>query len=537
MECCLLSILMKRINNIIDVKNKRNLLVLALLIPLMVTGAPRKGRWSEEKANQWYYSQPWAVGCDYIVSNAINQIEMWQESTFSPELIDKELAMAEELGFNTVRLFLHDLVYEADPKGFKARIAQVLDICENHGIKVVMTFFTNGGKFDNVSLGDQPDPIPGVHNPEWRQTPGAQVVNDPSQWGRLEKYVKDILKTYKHDDRIYCWCIYNEPENDNRGANSLPLMREAFKWGWEVNPDQPLTAPYASLMASDDRSNLAIWGFLAENCDIMSFHCYNPVYTLMDKYINPLKKMNRPIICTECVGRPANTLFDMYAICKKENIGVLSFGLLDSKMQCKFHWDSKEGAAEPKIWFHDLFHADGTPYDQKEIDFIKQITADKTMDPNAEPQTVMVQRITMKGRNLTTCMTVQQEDGKMRLHIPASQLKDLKRITVIPDFGRARIGEDGYYALPDGTVCPFVYKDEKVYTAKEFSNPVLGVKTPRQMYRSEINGMASSVWVEAYRGAQEYYTRYIFRLGEAGVMPQEDIIIDFIPVMNETDLK
>ena len=111
-------------------KISRILLVLALLMPLMATAAPRNGRWSEEKANQWYYSQPWAVGCDYIVSNAINQIEMWQESTFSPELIDKELAMAEDLGFNTVRLFLHDLVYAADPKGFKSRVSQVLDICE-----------------------------------------------------------------------------------------------------------------------------------------------------------------------------------------------------------------------------------------------------------------------------------------------------------------------------------------------------------------------------------------------------------------------
>ena len=514
-----------------------NLLVLALLIPFVATGAPRKGRWSEEKANQWYYSQEWPVGCDYIVSNAINQIEMWQESTFSPELIDKELAMAEDLGFNTVRLFLHDLVYQADPKGFKERIEQVLNICEDHGIKVVMTFFTNGGKFDNVSLGPQPDPTPGVHNPEWRQTPGAEVVNDPAQWPRLERYVKDILKTFKKDNRIYCWCIYNEPENDNRGANSLPLMREAFKWGWEINPDQPLTAPYASLMANDDRSNLAIWGFLAENCDIMSFHCYNPVYTLMDKYITPLKKMNRPIICTECVGRPANTLFDMYAICKKENIGVLSFGLLDSKMQCKFHWDSKPGAAEPRVWFHDLFHADGTPYDQKEIDFIKLITADKTMDPLAIPQTVMVQKLTMKGRNITTCVKLNEIGDTLRLCIPVSELKDMKRVTVTPDFGRAKVGTDGYYAFSDGTIYTFKYRDDKTFTLKEMPCATLGVKTPRQMYMSQITGMAQTVWLQAYRGAQEYQTKYIFILGEAGVNPDEDIIIDFIPVKEETELK
>lgn len=487
-----------------------------LLLPVLVDAAPRKGRWSEEKANEWYYSQDWAVGCDYIVSDAINQIEMWQESTFNPTLIDKELAVAEELGFNTVRLFLHDLVYESDPKGFKMRVAQVLDICEIHGIKVVMTFFTNGGKFDDVKLGQQPEPTPGIHNPEWRQTPGAKAVNDPAQWPRLEKYVKDILKTFKNDKRIYCWCLYNEPENDNRGANSLPLMRETFKWAWEVNPDQPLTAPYASLMANDDRSNLAVWGFLAENCDIMSFHCYNPVATLMDKYINPLKKMNRPIICTECVGRPANTLFDMYAICRKENIGVLSFGLFDSKMQCKFHWDSKKGAKEPKVWFHDIFHADGTPYDQKEIDFIKDITADKKMVRGQLPKTMMADRFDTKGRNRRVCMKPFSVTADILIfRISAEELSDLKRIVLTPDFISAEIDSEGSFILPDGTNWGFEYKDAKSYTSEASAGTSLKINTPEASYEAYVRGCEGYVSVSAIRLAQKHYTRYIIDVAGA----------------------
>ena len=487
-----------------------------LLLPVLVDAAPRKGRWSEEKANEWYYSQDWAVGCDYIVSDAINQIEMWQESTFNPALIDKELAVAEELGFNTVRLFLHDLVYESDPKGFKMRVAQVLDICEIHGIKVVMTFFTNGGKFDDVKLGQQPEPTPGIHNPEWRQTPGAKAVNDPAQWPRLEKYVKDILKTFRHDNRIYCWCLYNEPENDNRGAHSLPLMRETFKWAWEVNPDQPLTAPYASLMANDDRSNLAVWGFLAENCDIMSFHCYNPVATLMDKYINPLKKMNRPIICTECVGRPANTLFDMYAICRKENIGVLSFGLFDSKMQCKFHWDSKKGAKEPKVWFHDIFHADGTPYDQKEIDFIKEITADKKMTQGKAPLTVMADKWDVKGRNYRSCIApVCAKYDTLVFRIKAEDLQNLKKVVLAPDFIAPEIASEGVFILPDGTNWGFEYKDAKSYTSEASAGTSLKINTPEASYEAYVRGCEGYVSVSAIRLAQKHYTRYIIDVAGA----------------------
>lgn len=487
-----------------------------LLLPVLVDAAPRNGRWSEEKANEWYYSQDWAVGCDYIVSDAINQLEMWQVSTFNPQLIEKELTVAEDLGFNTVRLFLHDLVYEADPKGFKQRIAKVLDICESHGIKVVMTFFTNGGKFDGVALGEQPGPTPGIHNPEWRQTPGAKAVNNPAEWPRLEKYVKDILKTFRKDKRIYCWCLYNEPENDNRGANSLPLMRETFKWAWEVNPDQPLTAPYASLMANDDRSNLAIWGFLAENCDIMSFHCYNPVATLMDKYINPLKKMNRPIICTECVGRPANTLFDMYAICRKENIGVLSFGLFDSKMQCKFHWDSKKGAKEPKIWFHDIFHADGTPYDQKEIDFIKDITADKKMVRGQLPKTMMADRFDTKGRNRRVCMKpFSVTADTLIFRISAEELSDLKRIVLTPDFISAEIDSEGSFILPDGTKWGFEYKDAKSYTSEASAGTSLKINTPESSYEAYVRGCDGYVSASAIRLAQKHYTRYIIDVAGA----------------------
>src|SRR5690606_6478205 len=75
---------------------------------------PRE-RWSEEKANSWYAEQPWIVGCNFVPSTAINQIEMWQKDTFDPETIDRELGWASDLGFNAVRVFFHNLVWEENP--------------------------------------------------------------------------------------------------------------------------------------------------------------------------------------------------------------------------------------------------------------------------------------------------------------------------------------------------------------------------------------------------------------------------------------
>src|SRR5579864_2715056 len=91
--------------------------------------------WSTEKAATWYEQQPWLVGSNYIPTDAINELEMWQAQTFNPAQIDKELGWAEGLGMNTMRVFLHDLLWQEDPEGFKKRIDQFLQISSRHHIK------------------------------------------------------------------------------------------------------------------------------------------------------------------------------------------------------------------------------------------------------------------------------------------------------------------------------------------------------------------------------------------------------------------
>lgn len=186
--------------------NRLNILIAAILFLLTATGCAQQAeRWSAEKANTWYASQKWPVGINYVTATAINQFEMWQEETFDPKTMELELGRAEELGFNTVRIFLHDMVWEADPAGFKQRLDTFLGICQKHGMRAIVTFFTNGGRFENPKLGAQPASVQGVHNSQWIQSPGAPSVNDPSTYPRLERYVKDVMTTFKTDDRILLW--------------------------------------------------------------------------------------------------------------------------------------------------------------------------------------------------------------------------------------------------------------------------------------------------------------------------------------------
>src|SRR5258705_8739230 len=105
------------------------LLILIVLLCSTSLGAPSR-KWSQQKANLWYQKQPWLVGSNYIPATAINELEMWQADTFDPQRIDKELGWAGSIGMNTMRVFLHHLMWKQDPVGFQRRVNTFLNMCE-----------------------------------------------------------------------------------------------------------------------------------------------------------------------------------------------------------------------------------------------------------------------------------------------------------------------------------------------------------------------------------------------------------------------
>src|SRR5258708_1684321 len=100
--------------------------ILVLVCLFVVSSAIARERWTEEQARAWGEKMPWLVGCNYGPSTAINELEMWQAETFDLPTIDRELGWAQGLGFNSVRVFLHDLAYRQDPEGFLKRMDQCL---------------------------------------------------------------------------------------------------------------------------------------------------------------------------------------------------------------------------------------------------------------------------------------------------------------------------------------------------------------------------------------------------------------------------
>ena len=151
---------------------KRSLLCVAAALLLTLTAATacqtKPGeRWSVEKAQAWYAAQPWPVGCVYMPSYGGTPVEIWGKEYFNPEVVDRELGLAEGLGFNAIRIFLCDIVWQDDPDGFMERLEETVRLADKHGLRILMTFFTNGGTIKNPYLGPQPQPVPGVHNSVW----------------------------------------------------------------------------------------------------------------------------------------------------------------------------------------------------------------------------------------------------------------------------------------------------------------------------------------------------------------------------------
>jgi hypothetical protein len=344
------------------------LLALACASPARTTPRQEAGaRWTAERANAWYAKQPWLVGCNFIPSTAINQLEMWQADTFDPATIDRELGWAaNKLGFNTVRVFLHDLAYQADPPGFKQRVGKFLEIADRHGIRPLFVIFDDCWNQD-PKAGKQPAPKPGIHNSGWVQSPSTKVVCDPEQWDRLEKYVTDVVGTFANDRRILMWDLYNEPGNEKLNDKSKGLLTQVFAWARKAKPSQPLTVgPWR-----DDKTLNPI---MLENSDVITFHEYNDAKALQG-HIERLKKLGRPLICTEWMARTHGSRVATHLpIFHGEKVGCYIWGLVSGKTQTIYPWRSKPNAPEPKEWFHDLFRADGTAFDAKEVELFRTLT-------------------------------------------------------------------------------------------------------------------------------------------------------------------
>lgn len=364
-------------------------LLATLLAVAPMAHANDGARWTPAEADAWYAKQEWLVGANYTTSNAINQLEMFQADTFDPEAIDRELGWAhEQFGMNTMRVYLHDLLWQQDPQGFIKRVDTFLSIAEKHGIRPMLVLFDSCWDPD-PKLGPQHRPIPGVHNSGWVQSPSRHMLVDPANDKHFREYVEGVVGAFANDKRVLAWDLWNEPDNPGGGnymdkqlkgeqERIAQLLPQIFDWARAKKPTQPLTSgvwigddwsPGAASLTSIQRTQL-------ERSDVITFHNYEQPEAFVSR-VAQLKKYGRPLICTEWLARGAGSNVDtILPIARRESIGMINWGFVNGAIQTRFPWDSWQRPytmEPPTVWFHDLLKADGTPYRAREAELFRKL--------------------------------------------------------------------------------------------------------------------------------------------------------------------
>jgi hypothetical protein len=335
----------------------------------------------------------WLVGCNFIPSTAENDLEMWQADTFDPKTIDRELGRAQGLGFNCVRVFLHNLLWQQDSKGFLDRMDQFLAIADKHHIKVTFVIFDSCWDPD-LKLGPQPPPRPQVHNSRWVQCPGREYMAHPEQLDELKPYAQGVIGHFRDDKRFAFWDVYNEPSNlngnsyqkeepPNKQESALLLLKKTFAWVREMKPEQPLTSGVWDHWSNPGTTAATeITKIQLGESDIITFHDYGNVKHF-ERTFQDLRRYGRPLVCTEYTVRLTGTFNPILGYFREQNVGALNWGLVSAKTQTIYPWDSWEKTCtnESPVWFHDIFHKDGAPYRPAEVEYIRSITIGKAKTP------------------------------------------------------------------------------------------------------------------------------------------------------------
>lgn len=306
------------------------------------------------------------VGSNYTPAYASNQVQMWHD--FRPDVIEKELsAAARYYGINTVRVYLHNMVYDAGKEELLKRIEQFLGICQRHGIRPGFTFFDDCHRHSGVTLETQP-PIKGYHNGRWAALQDAERKDE--NLPKFKSYVQDIVSAHRDDKRVLWWEVYNEP---NMGDPFTARIRAlAYGWAKACNPTQPVLACW------DDNPST----------DIVNAHNYSSDFSGWDGQadMNP----GKGTVFTEAgarwmAPRPSNAepCEVMHWLTGRKAAGrsvpgvYLCWELMAGNSNCRWYWGTPNDTPEPTIPWCGLMWPDATPVSLAEAEAIRRYTTGK----------------------------------------------------------------------------------------------------------------------------------------------------------------
>lgn len=308
------------------------------------------------------------VGSNYTPAYCVNAVQMWHD--FRPEVIEKELKAAQKYyGINTLRVYLHNLVFDGEKAQMLKRIDQFLAICQKHGIKPGFTFFDDCWNHSGIEFGPQQPPVDGRHNGRWAACPQDSERKDENL-PRLKAYVQEIIKAHRADTRVLWWEVFNEPNSSPFSAN---LRKLGYQWAKEVKPTQPV---------------LCCWDNSPET-DIVDAHNYSADWAGWDRQadMDPAKgavfteagaRWFAPRASNGSPTEVIHWLRDRKAAGKYVPGVYLCWELMVGNSNCRWYWGTPDGAPEPTVPWCGLMWPDCTPVSYAEAEAIHSYTTGKS---------------------------------------------------------------------------------------------------------------------------------------------------------------
>ena len=349
-----------------------------------------KEKWTCEQANEWYAKQGWLRGCNFIGSDCANRLDMWQKYKCEEKLAtaERELALCQKIGFNTVRLWANFDVYYAEPESYMEIFERYISLCHKYGQKVMVVLaheedIPRGDVFVPKKMGEQAYAL-GVHQ--------GRVALPPEEYAKAPKHymeypeirelyiemVRRTVRKYAKDERILSWNIYNEP-GIGLGDRAVYILKTLFEVVRAEDPDQPLCADLWNSIKNGEIATAAE-RLALENSDIISFHSYQSYEKLVAE-IRFLQRFNRPLFQTEWLHRiNHNNVQEVYPLLYITNVSNYCWGFVVGKTQTNEPWSSmwaqwdrgEDRGYDFTKWQHDLFRPNLRPYDPREIVLIEK---------------------------------------------------------------------------------------------------------------------------------------------------------------------
>ncbi len=348
-------------------------------------------KWSKEKAYEWQKKLSWIRGFCYVPSCCVGRVEMWQSYNASEvhKVIDEEFKLANEWGFNAVRIIGILEIYIDEHDSFLNNLETIITLANKHNLKVMYTFgndcVVQKHNYKWPVYGPQSFDL-GYHSGR-KNSPhvvmneaGYNIIDEKEYEEKFYEMIKEIITIYKDDERILLWDLYNEPGNSLRNMKSYPYLKNAFEIARKINPSQPCAACCWSY-DENHHPYKEIELYALEMSDVILYHCYEN-YEASKEVIRFLKeKYDRPLFNTEWLHRIwNNNIIDLFPLFRKENVGCFNWGLVTGKSQTREPWEwlfneydkGKGRDWDFSKWQHDLIRPNHRPYDYKEYDVIKR---------------------------------------------------------------------------------------------------------------------------------------------------------------------